>query len=172
MMNSVATATISEALSIGSPLKSMWRNLETPTGMRPTPTMNTTRPVTSAGNRKASRCTKRANTISTSPAKIVMPRISGMPPSQAAVIEAAKKFGPQRLGHRKPEPSPGSRRACRMVPMPQAIMVRATTARTSMKLPPISFTSTIGSTMLLDIRKMCCTASSASTPGGTLSSTP
>ena len=108
----------------------MCRNFEAPTGTRLTPTMNTTRPVISVGNRNARRWTKRAKTISTSPATIVMPRIKGSPPSQAAAIEAAKKFGPQRFGQRNPEPMPRQRIACRMVPMPQAIMVSATTACT------------------------------------------
>jgi hypothetical protein len=56
--------------------------------------------------------------------------------------------------------------------MPQAIMVSATTAVTSAKSPPISVTSTIGSTSVLDIRKMCCTARSASADSGGRSSTP
>jgi hypothetical protein len=39
--------------------------------------------------------------------------------------------------------------------MPHEIMVNATTAVTCLKSPPISVTSTIGSTSVLDIRKMC-----------------
>ena len=86
---------------------------------------------------------------------MVMPRINGSPPSQAAAIEAAKKFGPQRFGQRYPEPMPRQRMACRMVPIPHAIMVSATTACTCVKSPPISDTSTTGSTSVLDIRNMC-----------------
>ena len=63
-----------------------------------------------------------------------MPRINGSPPSQAAAIDAAKKLGPQRLGHRKPEPMPRQRMACRMVPIPHAIMVSATTACTCVEV--------------------------------------
>jgi hypothetical protein len=50
---------------------------------------------------------------------------------------------------------PRQRIACKIVPMPHAIMVSATTAVTSAKSPPISVTSTIGNTSVLDIRKMC-----------------
>ena len=64
-------------------------------------------------------------------------------PWRAAPTDAAKKFGPHKFGHRKPEPIPRQRIACRIVPTPQAIMVSATTAVTSAKLPPISVTSTI-----------------------------
>ena len=81
--------------------------------------------------------------------------MSGKPPSQAAPTDAAKKFGPHKLGHRNPEPMPRHRIACKIVPMPHAIMVSATTAVTSAKSPPISVTSTIGNTSVLDIRKMC-----------------
>jgi hypothetical protein len=97
---------------------------------------------------------------------MVIPRISGKPPSHAALMQAPKKFGPQRLGQRNPEPKPGSRNACAMVPMPQAIMVRATTPRTWLKEPPISLTSTTGSTSVLDMRKMCWRPSAASAGSG------
>ena len=56
--------------------------------------------------------------------------------------------------------------------MPQAIIESATTSRTSLKLPPISVTRTTGSTSVLDMRKMCWTASSAKAGQGGRSSTP
>ena len=96
----VTTATAKLTISIGSPVKSMWRNFEVPTGTMLSPTMNTTSPVMCVGKRNSSRGRKRAKTISTRPATMVMPRISGRPPSQAAPIDAAKKLGPTRLGQR------------------------------------------------------------------------
>ena len=68
--------------------------------MIPSATIRTTSPVISGGKRKRSRWTTRAKANSKSPATIVIPRISGMPPSQAASAERAKKFGPQTFGQR------------------------------------------------------------------------
>ncbi len=85
---------------------------------------------------------------------------------------AAKKFGPHRFGHRKPEPMPRQRPACSTVPIPQEIMVSATKARVCMMSPLISDISTIGNTSVLDIRKMCCTASMNKVDAGGTSSTP
>lgn len=87
-------------------------------------------------------------------------------------METVKKLGPTRLGQRYPDPRMPQRKACRMVPMPEASMERATTARTSSNEPPISFTNTTGKTSVLAIRKICCTPKSTSADRGGRSSTP
>ena len=48
----------------------------------------------------------------------------------------------------------------------------ATVACTSARLPPISVTSAIGSTSVLDIKKMCWIDNAARTDSGGLSSSP
>ena len=130
MIASVPAATASPRPEIGSSGKLIPMNFEALSGTRDSPTMSTTSPVISGGNRKPSRWISRAKIASIRPAAMVMPRIRGSPPSQAAFIETPKKLGPHRLGHRNPEPKPRARSACAIVPMPHATMVRATTPRT------------------------------------------
>jgi len=64
--------------------------LVTETGMMLIPTMVTVRPVTMGGKRKRRRLIIPASPISTSPAKMIIPRIRGKPPLQAACMETAR----------------------------------------------------------------------------------
>ena len=72
------------------------------------------------------------------PAAIVIPRISGSPPSHAALMADAKKFGPQRFGQRLARTdAPPAHRLCRIVPMPRRHLSSAPPPTvTWMKSPP------------------------------------
>src|SRR5262245_8069411 len=85
----------------GSSSNVMPRNFDVPSGTRDSPTISTTRPVTSGGKRNASRWTTPAKTTSIRPATMVMPRIRGSPPSHAALMHATKKVGPAQVGAEK-----------------------------------------------------------------------
>ena len=74
-------------------------------GITSMPTMVTMVPVTSAGKKARILTATRENNASNMPATKVMPKISGSPPALPAMMDAERKAGPLRRGHRYPEPT-------------------------------------------------------------------
>nr|QNO54216.1 hypothetical protein IEMLPNFH_00017 [Methanosarcinales archaeon ANME-1 ERB7] len=99
-------ATISSGISVTVSVASMPIKLRMTSGMIAIPTMRTTRPVTSVGNRARRRCIIRERRTSKEPAMAVMPKRRESPPVCAARSDAGRYEGPQTEGQRYPEPIP------------------------------------------------------------------
>src|ERR1700761_2061668 len=123
---------------------------------RSSPTMATTRPVTSGGKSFYSRFMNCESTVSNTPENDVMPNIKERPPVLPAKMEAEIYAGPHENGHKYPEPTGPLVRACRMVARPEAIIeMRIMFAASGLDASMLVATTTT-KIHPTDITKTCC----------------
>ena len=171
MIVSVIAATAYEAAPGGS-AKPMPKILRKPSRPIVKPIIATTKPAISGGKNGRSGRSTRDTVISTAPANIVMPNISGKPPAFSASNDAGRYAAANIGGHRKPEPTGPQRNACRIGPMAITSIDRLNTSRIFSPDMPACRQAITGTNRKIATRPTCCTPLNNSTPRGGLSFTP
>src|ERR1700733_7625487 len=138
---------------------------------RSSPTIATTRPVTSGGKSFCRRFMNRESTASNAPEKEVMPKTKERPPVLPAKMEAEIYAGPHENGHKYPEPTGPLVRACRMVARPEAIIETRIMVAASRLEAPMLVATTTTKIHPTDMTKTCCRPSTIASGRGGSSST-